>query len=527
MNIVWRWGVAALLLTLGWGTARADALEIKMQPKITQMRDGAFRATVSPALLVGASLSKTSGAFATAPVQDWLQRKYGPSAAPASPSTILPTTPTILIGLERDHPALHKLISDHRAGLPKGGLGLEGYVLDVTPTRILVAATHPEGAYYGALRLAEMDAATGDGVQISAGTVVDWPDMGWRGMHLLVNGRSDLPALETIITRYMPQYRLNQLILEISYHFQYKSHPEVTEGDGLTVEDCHRLKELADRHAVRLIPMINCLGHQSWAAHTAQLLKSHPEFDETPDAPADNKGLYCRSWCPSNPAVSKLVCDLIDEQIDAFSATAFHVGMDEVFILGQCPRCKGTDHAKLFARAVNDLHAHIVGKRKLQILMWADRLLDGKATGYGEWEASENDSYGAVDLIPKDIVLCDWHYETSYNGVPAVYPSVALFQQKGLHVWPSGWRSEENVQLLVAASQRNRTDRMVGYLATTWLDAAAVTGGLEGDASHLQRRGAAGVASAIRKGAQLAWEGNSTAASAQAATAGSGGVGQP
>jgi hypothetical protein len=207
--------------------------------------------------------------------------------------------------------------------------------------------------------------------------------------------------------------------------------------------------------------------------------------------------------------VNQLVYDLIDELVDAFQADAFHVGMDEVFILGQCPRCKGKDNAKLFATAVNDLHAHLVGKRKLQMLMWGDRLLDGKATGYGEWEASENGTFPAIDRIPKDIIVCDWHYETRYNDAPAVYPSVALFQQKGIRVWPSAWKSDENVQLLVDASQRKRTDRMMGYLATTWNGVSPVAGGLAGDASRTPGSEAAGVASAIRKGAQMSWEGAS------------------
>ena len=85
--------------------------------------------------------------------------------------------------------------------------------------------------------------------------------------------------------------------------------------------------------------------------------------------------------------------------------------MDEVFIIGQCPRCKGQSRADLFAKAVNDLHAHIAGKRRLQMLMWGDRLLDGEKMKLGEWEASKNGTFEAIDLIPKDIVMCDWHYE--------------------------------------------------------------------------------------------------------------------
>ena len=27
------------------------------------------------------------------------------------------------------------------------------------------------------------------------------------------------------------------------------------------------------------------------------------------------------------------------------------------------------------------------------------------------WEASQNETFGEIDKIPKDVVICDWHYE--------------------------------------------------------------------------------------------------------------------
>jgi N-acetyl-beta-hexosaminidase len=83
---------------------------------------------------------------------------------------------------------------------------------------------------------------------------------------------------------------------------------------------------------------------------------------------------YCRSLCPRHPKVKQVVCDLIDEMLDAFGADAFHVGCDEVFEIGHCPRCKGIANAVLFADWINTLYGHIVGKRKAEMLMWSDRL---------------------------------------------------------------------------------------------------------------------------------------------------------
>lgn len=323
-----------------------------------------------------------------------------------------------------------------------------------------------------------------------------------RGLHTLVYGRNELPAVDRLIARFLPELHLNELILEINCGFRFKSHPEVAEAESLTLDDCRRLTDLAQRNHIRLIPMINCLGHQSWAEKTGKLLAAHPEFDETPDLPPNNPGIYCRSWCPSHPTLDRFIGELIDELIDAFHADAFHVGMDEVFILGKCSRCKGQPKSKLFAKAVNDLHGHIVGKRKIEMQMWGDRLLDSQATGYSEWEASANDTAPAIDLIPKDILICDWHY-----GIRNDYPSVKYFQEKGFRVWPAGWDSAENAEKLAGCALRSMSEKMVGYLATTWVGAGKAVAGLAGEPEALKQKSVAGVVAGIRRGARIAWEG--------------------
>jgi hypothetical protein len=141
--------------------------------------------------------------------------------------------------------------------------------------------------------------------------------------------------------------------------------------------------------------------------------------------------------------------------------------MDEVFLIASqhCPRCRGGDPAKLFAKAVLDLHGHIVGKHKLEMLMWGDRFLPANALKYSEWEASKNGTEGAADLVPKDIILCDWHYEKR-----ADYPSVPYLLNKGFRVLPSGWEPLEASQAFsdFARQQRTENKKALGYLCTTW-----------------------------------------------------------
>jgi hypothetical protein len=166
-----------------------------------------------------------------------------------------------------------------------------------------------------------------------------------------------------------------------------------------------------------------------------------------------------------NPEVTRIVFQLMDEIIDAFRADAIHVGMDEVFLLGseQSPSTKGKDPATLFARAVNDLHQHLVKERKLEMLMWGDRLLDAKKLELSEWDGSMNGTAPAIDLIPKDIIVCPWHYDRK-----DAYPSIPMLLEKGFRVLPSGWKDSEASNALIEYGRKQSHKRMLGHMFTTW-----------------------------------------------------------
>ena len=291
----------------------------------------------------------------------------------------------------------------------------------------------------------------------------------WFGVHVLVRGNGDVDALIGEIPA-LAGMGINVLVAEINYDYAYASHPELRGDDPVSEGRARALAEACRAHGVRPIPQFQCLGHQSWKEVTAPLLVHYPQFDETPGQFPGNEGIYCRSWCPQHPQVNPIVYDLFDELIDAFQADALHVGMDEVFLIASdhCPRCKGGDPGALFARAVNDYHAHLVGERGVEMLMWGDRLLDDRTTGYGKWESATNGTHTAIDMIPRDVVLCDWHYT-----LRDAYPSIPLFLEKGFCVWPGGWREVAASEALIAYARQHQDARMLGHLCTTWGAVAA------------------------------------------------------
>jgi len=319
-----------------------------------------------------------------------------------------------------------------------------------------------------------------------------------RGIHVEAGGKRSLAALERLISEVAPALGLNWVVAEINYHFQYKSHPEVAAPEAIDAEDARRLAARARDSGVHLTPMLNCLGHQSWGPRIAALLRAHPEFNEAPDLDPSAQDFYCTSWCPHHPDVNPLIFDLFDELLDAFQPRAFHVGMDEVFIIGHCSRCQGAPPAELFAEAVCDYHEHLVRRRGVEMHMWGDRLLP-RSLGFSHWDSSENGTEGAVDLIPKDIVICDWHYHLMEK-----YLSVAYFLDKGFRVWPSGWKEPAAIRRLIEVSRRTADPRMVGYLATTWCGASHLVAAFDSPEAEFQTPWIPDVVSGVKIGAALA-----------------------
>ena len=82
-----------------------------------------------------------------------------------------------------------------------------------------------------------------------------------------------IAAFEGAITEKLGPMGVNVLILEINYGFAFRSHPELSGGDNaLRVEDARDLAVTCRKYRIRLVPMFNCLGHQSWSRTTSATL---------------------------------------------------------------------------------------------------------------------------------------------------------------------------------------------------------------------------------------------------------------
>jgi len=357
--------------------------------------------------------------------------------------------------------------------LPRNQIPYEGYLLQVQADGVLLLVRDKNGEIYGRQTLDQLRLPDGTYPFV---TIADWPRQSWRGLHVLDSGPGTLPQIENLMRNVLVKNRCNILIYEIDYNYLFTTHPEIKADDtgAWTKEQVRELVQTGKDNGIKIIPEINCLGHQSWGLPPGALLKAHPEFEEPPDGNTAEttlgKSFYCRSWCPSNPQVNKVMFDLFGELLDAFQTNMFHVGMDEVLVIASqnCPRCKDKNPADLYATQVLAFHQFFAAHH-VTMLMWGDRLLSQQATGYSKFDSSANGTDGALAVIPKDIILCDWHYD--YKPVVG-FPSVGYFSGKGYRVWPTVYRDLKASKMFMETAQQLRSPLVLGTLTSVWIPAA-------------------------------------------------------
>ena len=317
------------------------------------------------------------------------------------------------------------------------------------------------------------------------------------GLCIVLPEKDNVDQFVTFIEDELAPQGINTLVLRVDYRYAYKSRPELRLLFTLSEEDIKKIVRVCQKHNINVIPQVNLLGHQSWHSTPSKLIAMYPEFDETPHVklpknyvwPNDD-GLYCKSYCPLHPDVHAVVFDLVDEIVEVFEAKAFHAGMDEVFYLAddKCPRCKGKSTAELFAGEIIKINDHLA-KTDTQLWIWGDRLIDGNESGIGIWEASGNQTAAAIDMIPKSVVINDWHYEQAV-------PTPAYFALKGFDVIACPWRKPEVAEAQVEMMndfRKNSSYKMKshykGVMHTVWSSAESFMDVYSGKLENPDKKG--------------------------------------
>ncbi len=258
----------------------------------------------------------------------------------------------------------------------------------------------------------------------------------------------------------------NELYLHLEDAIEYPSLPGVARSDAYRYSDIQRLVDAATAVGIKVVPIVNLLGH-------TQYLIKVPELRDLNELRApDGSPLERGQICPLHPRTPEIAAKLIHDVAPFCTAGKVHVGLDESFHLGKCPRCRADIRRRGRAAHFGD-HVKAMGaltsRLGLQMGMWADMLYFLPA---------------AIPLLPPGVALYEWYYYPF-----ARRPRVELFnfaesdvgerlRDRGLEYWGcpmnGSFRFEpiphfgDRLANLLAWWRHCERVKATGFLVTSW-----------------------------------------------------------
>jgi hypothetical protein len=303
----------------------------------------------------------------------------------------------------------------------------------------------------------------------------------------------------------LPRYAdwgYQELHLHLEDAVEYPSLPGVARRGAYSYLDLRRLVTMAGRSGIKVVPIVNLLGH-------TQYLLNDPALRDLNELRApDGSPLAHGQICPLHPRLPEIAGKLLHDVEPFCTAGKVHVGLDESYHLGRHPRSR-REIARIglaghFAGYVQRLHG-LASARGLRLGLWADMLALLP---------------GAIPLLPRDVIAYDWYYYP-FRRRPRIelrnfaeYDLAGPLRARGIEYWgcpmDGAFRHEplpivsERLANIVSWWRRCRQTNAAGMLVTSWepqrlaaeipqlVDAAAAGLWLDGeeDVDRLLARGA-------------------------------------
>ncbi|MBP3383625.1 MAG: beta-N-acetylhexosaminidase [Tidjanibacter sp.] len=346
---------------------------------------------------------------------------------------------------------------------PSLGVPKEGYVLSVTPERVVVEGADYAGTFYGVQTLLQMfPAEVYEGgfrspCSIPCVKITDWPEYPYRGQHLDV-ARTFVP-IEGVkeFVDHLSRYKINRLHLHLTddqgWRVEIKSHPELTSigawrggdspiwavygsfeekyGGFYTQAELRDLVAYAAERAVTVIPEIDLPGHSLAVGKVYPEVLCPVERDNTAAAGYDRRNV----WCVSREENYALLDDIFRELADVFPSEWVHIGGDEVNMRQwkECPHCSALYNQKGFT-SYAQLEAHFLN-RVVEIV--------GR---YGKLPVVWNEAINGGNLT-KDALVCGWDgikpcHKATAEGYRTVIMTAQWFyfdMRQSAHEWGHNW----------------------------------------------------------------------------------------
>lgn len=272
-----------------------------------------------------------------------------------------------------------------------------------------------------------------------------------------------------VLLRLLPRYAewgYEELYLHLEDAVEYPSLPGVARKDAYTAKQFAKLVDTATHVGIKVVPIVNLLGH------TQYLIKTKALRDLNELRAADGSPQERGQICPLHPRTIEIADKLLRDMAPFCTAGKVHVGLDESFHLGKCPRCRAEIErrglASHFAGHVDRMHT-LTSSLGLRMGIWADML---------------NLVPEAIPLLPRDLIAYDWYYYPFKR-----HPRVELFnfaesdlatplRKHGIEYWGcpmnGAFRYEplpvfgDRLANLRAWWKRGQKTKASGFLVTSW-----------------------------------------------------------
>lgn len=241
-------------------------------------------------------------------------------------------------------------------------VGDEGYLLSVTPQRIIISANNSKGILYGIQSLMQTLPAirTNAALKIPSMEITDYPRFSYRGMHLDVSRHFFSPDLVKEYIDLLSMYKFNRFHWHLSddqgWRLEIKKYPKLTSvgawragrrgipwslsqptqpgepesyGGYYTQQQVKDIVKYAADRNITIIPELDVPGHSA-AAIAAYPFLSCSGVEQ----PMITGGVYPKdissTLCAGKDSVYTFFKNVLTEVMALFPSTYIHIGGDEV-----------------------------------------------------------------------------------------------------------------------------------------------------------------------------------------------------
>ncbi len=178
------------------------------------------------------------------------------------------------------------------------------------------------------------------------------------------------------------------------------------------------------------------------------------------------------TYCPSTKRSYNVMTETIENVLNILRPSYISIGHDEIRGMNRDNRCRkrNLSNAELLADDINKLYNICKSiDPDVNILMWNDMLNPyyngGNANFEVQYEGLPGETYPAIDLVPKDIILMTAAYDPNKSFC---LKSCDYFDSKQFRYFVAGWNNKQNIaEWSEIAKQRSNC---LGIIETTWYD---------------------------------------------------------